>query len=125
MNFVLHRTRTLATNKGHIVEFIKGLPTYVPPELYDDATAIGAIPEDELPETELPPGVVEPNGAAERQAALFTAFGTIVTRGRRDDFAASGAPGAKAVNDLLGWPVQAKERMTAWEQFKLEQGQPE
>lgn len=125
MNFVLNRTRSLTSTKGHSIDFVKGVPVFVPPELYDEAISIGASPEEELPEEESAKKSNEPNDQAERKAAVFAAFAAIVSRGRRDDFAASGGPNAKAVNDLLGWPMQAKERVTAWEQFKLEQGQPE
>ena len=43
---VLNRNYVLTTTKGHSVAFEKGKPTHVPPAIYQEALAIGAIPPD-------------------------------------------------------------------------------
>ena len=43
---VLNRNYVLTTTKGHSVAFEKGKPTHVPPAVYQDALALGAIPPD-------------------------------------------------------------------------------
>jgi hypothetical protein len=45
MNFILNRDRTVVSTLGHSVEFKKGVPTYVPPVLYAEVSAVGAMPE--------------------------------------------------------------------------------
>ena len=124
MNFVLNRNRTLASATGHSIEFKKGVPVHVPPEVYDEAVSIGAVPEDELPESDAPTSN-EPADATERQTAIFAAFESIMARGRRDDFSATGAPSGKALNTELGWPVPTRERASTWEAFKAVKGDPE
>lgn len=124
MKFTMYRNRTIATSRGHVIEFVKGVATHVPAECYDEVIAAGAIPEDELPDNEVAENA-EPNDPAERRAALFAAFDKIVLKGSRDDFAASGAPNAKALNNLLGWPVEAKERVTTWNEYKSVKGEAE
>lgn len=116
MKFVLMRSKTVATTKGHVIEFVKGEPTYVPPDAYDDVIAAGGIPEDELPE---PTKAVtnEPTDPGERQAAIFAAFEAIVLKNDREDFAASGCPSGKAVNAALGWGLSSQERLRAWNAY--------
>lgn len=116
MNFVTLRDRTLTSKLGHVIDFKKGEPTYVPPEVWDEAIAIGATPEDELPEEDKT-NSTEPNDPVERKAAIQAAFQAIVERGAREDFAASGAPSGKAVNKQLGWTVESRERLEAWNQY--------
>lgn len=50
MKFTLNRDRVHASVLGLSVEFKKGVPTHVPPELYAEVQAIGAVPEDEIVE---------------------------------------------------------------------------
>jgi len=118
MKFTFPRDRVVATTKGHVVSFKKGVPTEVPSLIYDEIIAAGGVPDDEVPEDpvkNLAKGPVDP---AEREMELFIAFETIVTRGKREDFTAGGAPHIKAVNAELGWDVDSKERDTAWVKFK-------
>lgn len=122
MKFIMHRNRTVASPRGHTIEFKKGEPTYVPPECYEDVIAVGAIPEEELPEEPVAEGA-EPTDPAERQKAIFDAFEKLVLRNGREDFAASGAPNGKALNNLLGFTVDSKERLTLWNKFQTEKGE--
>ena len=48
MKFTLNRDRVHASVLGLSVEFKKGVPTHVPPELYAEVQAVGAVPEDEM-----------------------------------------------------------------------------
>lgn len=122
MNFVLQRNRTVATLRGHVIEFKKGEPTYVPPDCYDEVIAIGAVPEEELVEAEQSAGS-EPTDLAARRSALFDAFDAIVLRNNSSDFTAGGVPGAKAVAAILGWTPDNKERTDAWNKYREEKGE--
>ena len=119
MKFMMHRNRTIVSTSGHAIEFKKGELTHVPPSMYDEVMAAGAVPEEELDlDPKDPDAVVEPTDPSARRQALFEAFETVALRGRREDFTASGAPHAKVLSDLLGWTVQNKERDAAWAAFK-------
>lgn len=122
MNFVLQRNRTVATLRGHVIEFKKGEPTYVPPDCYNEVIAVGAVPEEELAEPEAPAGG-EPTDPVARRSALFDAFDAIVLRNNSSDFTAGGVPGAKAVTAVLGWSPDNKERTDAWNKYREEKGE--
>ena len=73
---VLNRNYVLTTTKGHSVAFEKGKPTHVPPAIYQEALAIGAIPPDgEEPQVE---DVVKtynaPGDPAERAPLILAAI---------------------------------------------------
>lgn len=120
MKFTLARTKTVATVSGHCIEFIKGEPTYVPPEARDEVISIGAVPEEDMPEPETKGN--QPTDPEERREKLFEAFDVIMLRRERDDFSPSGAPAGKAVEKLVGFKVDGRERLAAWEKFKAEKG---
>lgn len=122
MKFKLHRDMTVATTKGHVIEFAKGVLTYVPPEAYNEVIAVGAIPEDELPEDDKAASD-EPTDPAERQAAVFAAFEAIVLKNVREEFGASGSPTGKAVNAALGWGLPSQERLRYWNAFVEARGE--
>ena len=48
MKFTLNRTRTLASLVGVSIEFVKDVPTHVPPEMYAEVMAAGATPVEEI-----------------------------------------------------------------------------
>ncbi len=121
MKFTFPRDRVVATTKGHVIGFKKGVPMEVPPMIYDEVIAAGGVPESEVPEDldkTLAKGPVDP---AEREMELFIAYETILARGKREDFTAGGAPHIKAVNAELGWDVDSKERDTSWMKFKTKE----
>lgn len=120
MKFTLARNKTVATLSGHSIEFKKGEPTYVPREAWDEVIAIGAVPEDDVPEETSKPEA--PQDPDERREKLFEAFDAIMLRKGRDDFSATGVPNAKAVKALVGFDVDNRERLTAWEKYKEERG---
>lgn len=118
MKFTLNRNFVLASVLGRSVEFVKGQATHVPPELYAEVQAIGAVPEDELPVQEDGPKTKEPQTAEARKEEAFIAFDSLALRGDRADFTAGGAPTLPALESLLGWSLSAKERDTLWAEFK-------
>ena len=121
MKFTFHRDRVVATTKGHVVSFKKGVPTEVPELIYDEIVAAGGIPESEVPEDPVKLQAKGPTDPAEREMEIFIAFETIVTRGKREDFTAGGAPHIKAVNAELSWDLDSKERDAAWVKFKTKE----
>lgn len=120
MKFMMHRDRTIPSTSGHCIEFKKGVLTHVPPCMYEEVMAAGAVPEEELNLDEKPKDEnTEPQDPTVRKKALFETFAKIVTRNRREDFSASGAPHHKVVASELGWAtLHAKELNPAWTEFK-------
>lgn len=117
MKFVLNRTRTLSSTLGHTIEFTKGVAVHVPPEMWADVQAIGAIPEDELPEVKLAE-TKEPADPVARKAAIFAAFEALVLGGKRESFMGTGLPHAKALMAQMGFAIDNKERDVLWQEFK-------
>lgn len=116
---VLNRNYVLTTNKGHSIEFVKGKPVHVPPAVYADAIAIGAVPEDgsDANLLEDAPRDNAPADPAERAPLILEAIKALVERNRREDFTAAGAPTAPAVTEQVGFKVQAKEVATVWQAY--------
>lgn len=119
MKFIMHRDRVVASTMGHAIRFEKGQPTHVPPELYREVIAAGGIPEEELPDDDDTGklGSDEPHDPDAREKELFAAFEALIERAKREDFTASGAPHTKALQEVLGWKVEGKERDQAWAAF--------
>ena len=123
--FVLNRNYTLATIKGHVIRFEKGLPTYVPPIIVAEAVAIGAVAVDgEVPDVLGPEAVVvsAPVGD-ERKAKLFEAFKALVARNGRNDFTGAGVPSQKAVDKLIGFETDTREILEAWAEYRVAQAE--
>ncbi len=118
MKFTLNRNHVLVSLIGRSVEFVKDKPTHVPPELYAEVKAIGAQPEDDLPEPADAPKTKEPQDEATRKEEAFVAFEALALRGDRNDFTAGGVPHGTALESLLGWKLPAKERDAYWAEFK-------
>lgn len=116
--FTLHRNYTLRTTKGHTINFVKGMETWVPPMCVPDVVAIGAVAKDEavdvLGEEEKPVVSISPE---ERKAKIHAAFDTMLSRSERTDFTASGLPHAKKLSDLVGFEVANRERDTEWQAY--------
>lgn len=117
MKFTLNRNKVVTSLFGHAVEFVKGEPTHVPPTMYQEVIAIGATPEEEIVEPEQT-GPVAPVDPLAREQAVFEAFEALLLRNTREDFTAGGAPHAKAVSAVLGWPINSNERDTLWVKFR-------
>ena len=116
---VLNRNYVLTTTKGHSVAFEKGVPTHVPPAIYQEALTIGAIPPDgEDPHVE---DVVKtdnaPSDPAERAPLILDAIEKLVAENARENFTAAGSPTVDAVAKAVGFKVQSKEIATVWQQY--------
>lgn len=119
MKFTLNRDRVLASVLGLSIEFKKDVPTHVPPELYAEVQAIGAVPEEEIEEKKPVSASKEPADPNKRKEEIFAAFEMLALRNERTDFTAGGAPRDQALESILGWKLSAKERDALWTEFKV------
>ena len=119
MKFTLNRDRVHASVLGLSVEFKKGVATHVPPELYAEVQAIGAVPDDEIVADKSAPKTNEPADPVKRKEDIFAAFEMLALRNTRDDFTAGGAPRDQVLESMLGWKLSAKERDVLWTEFKV------
>ena len=120
MNYIAPRNMTVASRSGRSVEFKKGEPTYAPDQMHAELIAVGIVPAEEIPELEETGGTKEPTVPAERQAAVFEAIEKIILRGKRNDFAGTGAPHAAVLSKELGWDIDGKERDVLWQKFQAD-----
>ena len=119
MNFTLNRDRVHASVLGLSVEFKKGVATHVPPELYAEVQAIGAVPEDEIVDEKAAIKTNEPSDPNKRKEDVFAAFEMLALRNERGDFTAGGSPRDQVLESMLGWKLSAKERDILWTEFKV------
>ncbi len=119
MKFTLARDRVYASVLGLSIEFKKGVPTHVPPELYAEVQAIGAVPEDELTDEKPAIKTNEPSDPHKRKEDIFAAFEMLALRNERGDFTAGGSPRDQVLESILGWKLGAKERDALWTEFKV------
>lgn len=122
--YVLNRKFALRSTQGRIMNFEKGVPTYVPPQCEVEAVAIGAeiapgetavAPNPTPDESILAPKA--PEGDA-REEMIVRAFKALQKRNERTDFTAAGYPSAKAVTAALGFPVDKKEVARIWVDYR-------
>ena len=119
MKFVFNRARTVSSKYGHVIFFDKGVPTHVPPEMYQEVLAVGGAPEEDIDlDPPKPDDAEEPTDPVSRRAAMYAAFEALSLRGKREDFTAGGQPHPKALAKELGWQVSNKERDLMWVDFK-------
>jgi hypothetical protein len=125
-SFVLNRNYTMRTLHGHIIGFVKGEPTHVPPVCVKDALLIGAEPigeEIDILDPENEP--VIPLSPDERQAALVTAFGMLEERNDSQDFSGNGIPTKAAVEKIVEFTVGKKEIEALWVAYVAEKSSVE
>lgn len=119
-DYVLNRTHTHRSTMGHIVNFVKGQPVYVPPALEKEVALIGAEPVDgervELLE-DLPEALPEEPTGEERKKLLKLTYGQLEARNQRGDFTGQGRPNVKVLQSLLGFEVTNRERDEVWEEY--------
>lgn len=118
--FTMPRDRTISGTKGHTIHFEKNKPTHVPRSMWAEVQAAGAVPADELPE-EVKPVSRRPESQAEVEEVVFAAFEQIVLGNQREDFAATGVPHAKALERILGFKMDNKERDALWQAYKTKE----
>ena len=120
MLFTTTRDRVVATTKGHIISFKKGVPTYVPYIAYDEVQAAGAVPAEELPEDPVK-AAMDPQGS-ERDGLIAMAMEEVVLKNSPKDFTAAGMPHVKVLESKLGFSIDANERDAAWLKFNANKG---
>ena len=121
----LNRDYTLVTTKGHVIAFAKNTPTHVPPSIYQDAIAIGAVPVDGTDPDVLDAEKKEtlPMTLEEREAAIMATFDGLIERNERETFTAAGHPHFNAVSELVKFKVQGKEVAAAWQKYNDAKGE--
>lgn len=121
----LNRNHTMVTTKGHVIQFVKDKPTHVPPSVYQDAIAIGAVPEDgAAPDVLNTEAVAEaPLTNEEREAAITATFPGLIERNERETFTAAGHPHFNAVSELVKFKVHGKEVASAWQKYNDSKGE--
>jgi hypothetical protein len=124
--FVLNRNHSMRSLYGHIVDFKKGQPVYVPPICAREAASIGAECVDgkvDVLDPEAP--VVVPMSPDERQENILTAFKLMEERAQRGAFSASGIPAKNSLEKILGFGVDKKEFEPLWTAYVVEKGAAE
>ena len=115
---VLNRNYTLTSTLGHSIQFRKGVPTHVPPVLYQAAIGIGATRVDGA-DPDVLKDEARPNQAPldpiERVDAVRRAIELVVRTNDRFDFTAAGIPTVTAVSEAAGWKVSAREIAHEWQ----------
>lgn len=119
-DYVLNRTYTHRSTLGHIVNFVKGQPVWVPPALEREVTQFGAEPVDG-PKLD----VIDPDNKAlplapagdERKAQILAVYAQLEARNQRGDFTGQGRPNLTIMKELLGFEVITRERDEVWEEY--------
>lgn len=123
-DFVLGRNYTHRSLFGHIINFVKNEPVYVPPVCHKEVAAIGAMPVDgdevNILGDEIAP--VEELPTDERNALLVAAFKTLEERNGRGDFTGQGAPSVAALKKIVPFEVDRKEVEPLWTAYRAEKG---
>jgi hypothetical protein len=117
--FILNRSANLQKS-GHNIRFEKGQPTWVPPELFRDAIAMGAEPlegdkNDMLPAEEAPE---EQLSEADREALIFGAFDEIMEKNDPKDFGADSKPSVAAVVQIVKFSIVKKELIALFQKYR-------
>ena len=126
MKFTLNRNKTVTSLCGRSVQFIEDEPTHVPPDMYEEVRAIGAVEVDEGDKKDAKPGEPEEKvlSSEERKSAIWAAFDKMVKNNNREDFTGTGTPHTKPLVDIVNFRVDNKERDAMWKAYKLKD-QPE
>lgn len=120
MEYIAPRNMTVASVSGRSVQFEKGKAKYAPPQMHAELIAVGIVPAEEIPEPADTGEVRAPTVPAEREAAVYAAIEKIILRGKRGDFAGTGAPHAAVLSKELGWDIDGKERDLLWAKFQAD-----
>ena len=118
-DFVLNRNEVLS-GYGHMINFKKGEPVHVPPELVKGAIAMGAEPVDGDADRFFKEQAAEPTPltADEKAALMKEAFEIIYAENSAGDFDGAGKPSVEALKRHLDFPFSKKERDTQWQKFR-------
>ena len=126
-DFVLGRNHTHRSLFGHIINFEKNVPVYVPPVCHKEVAMIGALPDDG---TEVSILDDEPKAAPallpdERRDALIAAFQLLEERNNRTDFTGQGVPSVAGIKKIVDFEVDRKEIEPAWREYLEAKGSAE
>ena len=123
-DFVLHRNHLHRSLTGHILNFVKGVPTYVPPACRAEIVAIGGIAVDGDGPDPLGPEEAKPVELSdeERREKIVAAFPVLVTRNNRTDFTGNGVPAIAAVKKLVDFDLTKPELEELWREYQEEKG---
>jgi len=124
MELVTNRDCIVRTTAGHVVAFKANKPRNVPGAIVEQCMAIGAIPtKPEKVKIAKAALIIDekpiPIGTA-RKNVIVEAIRLLVTRNARNDFSASGIPTLPAINNVVGFEVDVKERNTLWAEIQPE-----
>ena len=119
----MDRSFVVSSNQGYVISFTPNVEVNVPDVLVDECTKYGAV----LVEKEyVPPKTLKMNvpdsvidATSEREKVVLKALKSIIERGDRDEFTASGMPSAKVVSKEAGVKIEAKEVSNMWDFLKL------
>jgi hypothetical protein len=119
-DYVLNRTYTHRSTLGHIVNFVKGQPVWVPPALEREVTQFGADPVEGTKLDILDPDAKQlplaPAGD-ERKNQILAVYAQLEARNQRGDFTGQGRPNLAIMKELLGFEVITRERDDIWEDY--------
>lgn len=122
--YKLNRNYILHTKTGNTIAFKRNEPVFVPNHCAREVLAIGAelVDGDEVDvlEDEVEVQTMSPE---ERSEKLKEAFKIMTSRAERNDFTGTGMPNLWAVQKLVGFEIDSKERNAVWEEFLTEQEQ--
>lgn len=116
------RNYTLATTKGHVIRFYKGIAKAIPGTILEDAMAVGIMPTDEkyLPGAETQSILGDVARGTERVRQIREVVEALVARNERGDFSASGLPSLVVVSDALGYKIEQSELSRVWASIREE-----
>src|SRR5665213_1051876 len=117
IQMTLNRPFTLRTTKGHQLRFEKDVVTNVPPAIYAEAVAIGAVRVDGNAAFEEDKKGPPPKTAAEMAQLLEECFATLLKTHYREDFSANGNPKIEAVNRVTGERYDTRVVTEGWKAY--------
>lgn len=124
--FVLNRNYSMCSLSGHVIDFKKGQPTYVPPSCAREAASIGAECVDGKVDALDPEALAAvPMSPDDRHESIIAAFKMLEERNGRNDFTGNGSPAVPALEKILGFDVDKKEVTSLWAAYRAEQGAAE
>lgn len=123
---VMQQNRRLATTKGHVIRFKKGVPRTIPREALEEAMRFGAVPtsDKDVPQEEEQSEPQQPTTVEERRELIKEGIRVLEERQGREDFNASGSPNVRKLEEETGLrDIQAAERDAAYDEMKQERGE--
>ena len=122
--YVLHRNHTHRSLTGHIINFVKGVPVYVPPVCRAEVVAIGAVSTDGESVDPLGPEATQPVQLTddERRAKIVETFPLLEKRNNRTDFTGNGVPSITAVKKIVDFDLTKLELEDLWRAYQEEKG---